>query len=220
MTGSSAASWPPRLWPVRRWTFIAQRKQPSRQVGPFRGGVALACGRIGAARASSLEIVAISVSTARAAPRGLVMRGRRGLASFVIRPPRAAAERNLDLLRRCQLTLGCLVEAGGRRYRHHEWTEDHVELLDFADGDDAEYYPGQQCADHERQQRDGQVRDSPASLVFQRPWITGYATPRGCNVVRGVPKKTREAPGQRRVATECLKVRPSQVVQSSAGLIE
>ena len=68
--------------------------------------------------------------------RGLVMRGWRGLASFVIRAPRAAAERNLDLLRRCQLTLtfGCVVEAGGRRHQGHERTEDHAELLDFVGG--------------------------------------------------------------------------------------
>ena len=87
------------------------------------------------------------------------------------------------LVRRCRLPLGCEVEAGGRRYQRHERAEDDVELFDFADGDDAEYHAGQQCDDHERQQRDEQVRDAPASLVLQRPWIIGPATPRGRNVV-------------------------------------
>ena len=49
--------------------------------------------------------------------------------------------------------------------------------FDFADGDDAEYHRGQQCDDHERQQRDEQVRDAPASLVLQRPWIIGRCHP-------------------------------------------
>ena len=86
---------------------------------------------------------------------------------------------NLDLLRRCRLPLGCEVEAGGRRYQHYERAEDDVELFDFADGDDAEYHPGQQRDDHERQQRDEQVRDAPASLVFQRPRIIGPCHPAG-----------------------------------------
>ena len=55
--------------------------------------------------------------------------------------------------------------------------------FDFADGDDAEYHPCQQCDDHERQQRDEEVRDSPASLVLQRPWIIGPSIPRRRNVV-------------------------------------
>ena len=71
-------------------------------------------------------------------------------------------------LRRGQLT-------DGRRYQRHEWTNDHAELIDIANRDDVEHHHGQQ--------RDEQVRDSAASVVFQRPRIMGLASPRGGNVV-------------------------------------
>ena len=62
--------------------------------------------------------------------------------------------------------LGCVVEARGRRYQRHEWTEDRAELLDFVKWDDGEYYRRQQWDDHACQQRDKEVRECAASLVF------------------------------------------------------
>ena len=86
-------------------------------------------------------------------------------------------------IRPLSATLGSVVEARSRRYQRNEWTEDHAELLNFVDRDDIEYHHPQQRDDQERQQCNEQVRDSPTSLVFQRPRIIDRSTTRGRNVM-------------------------------------
>ena len=72
--------------------------------------------------------------------------------------------RNLDLLRRCQLPLGSVVEAGGRRHQGPGWTEITPNSLISSTGMTPDTTPASSATIIECQQRDEQVRDCPALL--------------------------------------------------------
>ena len=78
---------------------------------------------------------------------------------------------------------GGVEEARGSRYQRDERTKDHAEFLDFADADDVEHHHGEQRGHLQSQQRDEQVGNSPAGLVFQRPRVIAVFTPRSGDFV-------------------------------------